>query len=310
MVMRCSDSRDVGASACLTCCGQHQGELRRGGCSNQDTHTFCDAAVSFRFGSEAHTAHTQPGPVHASPVILNDTVLFSTLEPDCALYRLNTSTGDVLWRYSAPHRDTVDPSSSRCGLRATPRISGTATGSHHVHIGSDNNSFIALDAASGDVVWTQLEPAAECIDSGAARPCEVYSAALIVPWPTSSGAGPHDVRIQGSEDGTIRAFDAASGEHIWNKTVGDEANGSPVVNPANGSQIAIAADDGYLYCLEVETGEECGRLATCGGMDTMPSVDQVNNILFYTCYYPPDPTRAYEHVAGWVSWGGCDDEEE
>ena len=55
------------------------------------------------------------------------------------------------------------------------------------------------------------------------------------------------------------------------------------------------------YCLEVETGEECGRLATCGGMDTMPSVDVADNLVFYTCYYPPDPNDMTHHVAGWVA---------
>ena len=56
-----------------------------------------------------------------------------------------------------------------------------------------------------------------------------------------------------------------------------------------------------MYCLSVETGEECGRLATCGGMDTMPSVDPVASMLFYTCYYPPDPQHLNVHPGGWVA---------
>jgi len=236
----------LGPATCLRCCGQHQYELRTAGCSNADTHTFCDAAASFAFGSP-QVVHTQPGPVHASPVVLDDTVLFSTLEPDCALYRLNTSTGAVMWRFAGPHRDTADPESSRCGLRATPRVSQTHSGAHHIHIGSDNNSFVALDAASGDVVWSRMEPTTACADSGKNRPCEVYSSALILPWPGGIRPGTWQVRVEGSEDGTIRAFDATTGGHIWNKTVGGEANCSPVANPQNGSQIVMAADDGFLY---------------------------------------------------------------
>ena len=98
-----------------------------------------------------------------------------------------------------------------------------------------------------------------------------------------------------------RAFDAATGEHIWNKTVGKEVNGSAVANLLNDYQVVIAADDGYLYCLSVETGEECGRLANCGGMDTMLSVDPVENILFCTCYHPPDPQHLAKHTRGWVA---------
>jgi outer membrane protein assembly factor BamB len=306
MAALCGEIRAIDPLNCLRCCGQNQHQLKTAGCSNADTHAFCDAAASFQFGAP-HVVHSQPGPVHASPVILNDTVLFSTLEPDCAFYRLNVSTGKVVWRFAGPHRDSADPASSRCGLRATARVSRTPTGAHHIHIGSDNNSFIALDAASGDVVWSNMERSATCVDSGTrfrdGRPCEVYSTALVLP---RSGLllekGRRDVRIQGSEDGIIRAFDAATGDHIWSKTVGEEANGSPVANPANNSQVVIATDDGFLYCLSVETGEECGQpLATCGGMDTMPSVDPVENVLFYTCYYPPDPNSLADHPRGWVA---------
>lgn len=100
--------RAAGAPTCLWCCGIHQSALKVSGCSNADTHTFCEAAPRFQFGP-ARTAHTQPGAVHASPIILNDTVLFSTLEPDCAFYRLNATSGAVLWRFAGPHRDSADP---------------------------------------------------------------------------------------------------------------------------------------------------------------------------------------------------------
>ena len=33
----------------------------------------------------------------------------------------------------------------------------------------------------------------------------------------------------------------------------------------------------------------------------MPSVDAVDNLVFYTCYYPPDPKDISRHVAGWVA---------
>ena len=39
------------------------------------------------------------------------------------------------------------------------------------------------------------------------------------------------------------------------------------------SQIVIGADTGFLHCLDVKTGRSCGRLPTCGAMDTLPSVD-------------------------------------
>lgn len=110
------------------------------------------------------------------------------------------------------------------------------SGAHHIHVGTDKNGFIVLDATSGDVVWSRMEPLAICTDSGKHRPCEVYSTALVLPRPRPPGWS-QKIRVQGSEDGTVRAFDAATGEHtcIWNKTVGAEVNGSPVANPLNAS---------------------------------------------------------------------------
>jgi outer membrane protein assembly factor BamB len=210
-------------------------------------------------------------PVHASPIALGGTVLYSTLEPDCAFYRINASTGDMLWRYAAPRPATTDPSGTRCGLRACARVS---TDGRHIHIGTDNNTFIMLSADRGEMVWAKPEPYAVCVDKARPvaeqnRPCEVYSTALLV----------GSLRIQGSEDGFVRAFREATGDLEWSVAVGagcggsddlcHQVNGSPVLNPTNASEIIIGADDGFLHCLVVASGEDCGRLATCGGMDTV-----------------------------------------
>ena len=235
-----------GSSACLTCCGRNQHALRSTDCAHSDLRTFCGPASGFDFQTPAQTLHTARSAVHGSPIVLDDTVLFSTLEPDCAFYRLNLSTGSVMWRFDGPRRDAADPSAARCGLRASARVSGAATGDYHIHIGSDNNSFIALEATRGGAVWSQLEPSSTCIDSGKHRPCEVYSTALITPGVAGKV---EQLRVQGSEDGLLRAFDAATGDHVWNVTIGKEVNGSPVQNPLNASQFIIGADDGYLYLL-------------------------------------------------------------
>lgn len=285
-----------GSSACLTCCGRNQHDLRLASCDHSDLRTFCGPSNGFEF-APPETVHVARSAVHASPIVLGDTVLFSTLEPDCSFYRLNISSGTLVWRFDAPRRDITRPSSSRCGLRASARVTSTAAGDHHIHIGSDNNSFIALQATSGHAVWWQPESSSSCIDSGKRRPCEVYSTALILPGPAASAV---HLRIQGSEDGLLRAFDAATGDHLWNVTIGKEVNGSPVANPLNTSQIVIGADDGYLHCFVAATGEQCGRVDTCGQMDTMPSVDPVGGLLFYTCYYPPEAGKDYNHPRGWV----------
>ena len=230
--------------------------------------------------------------VHASPIV-GDTVLYSTLEPDCAFYRANASTGETIWRHPVPRRDTADPSNSRCGLRACARVSSDE---HSVHFGTDNNSFVALAADTGALLWSRSVPYSVCIDPAKPagqqeRPCEVYSTALL--------AGGF-LRIQGSEDGQVRAFDATTGAMEWSVAIGEQANGSPVVNPTNSSEVIIGADDGFLHCLATATGRGCGRLATCGSMDTLPSVDvMATGRLFYTCFRPAADVGA-NHRSGWV----------
>ena len=173
-------------------------------------------------------------PVHASPIVIGDSVLYSTLEPDCGFYRANASTGDLIWRFEAPRRDTNDATAARCGLRACARVSADG---RSIHASTDNNTFVMLDADSGEMVWSALEPPALCVDHARPvgqqnRPCEVYSTPLLV----ESGSG--ELRIQGSEDGKVRAFDAANGHLEWSVDLGDQANGSPALSPVNGKRNA------------------------------------------------------------------------
>ena len=44
-----------------------------------------------------------------------------------------------------------------------------------LHGGNDNNTFFAVNASTGETIWTSLQPYALCPDSGHMRPCEVYS---------------------------------------------------------------------------------------------------------------------------------------
>jgi len=239
--------------------------------------------------------HNTPSrsPVHASPVVMDGTVLYSTLEPDCAMYLANSSTGAVLWRFAAPRRNTDNPLLSRCGMRTTARVGPFKK---LIHTGTDNNTFIAINASSGQAVWTRMETAATCKDGTHYRPCEVYSTALLV---SSETAERHMVRIQGSEDGIVRALQADSGAVLWTAELGSEANGSPVLSPSNKSQFFIGTNDNFVYLLEVATGRLMGRVKTCGCVDTEPTVDNSTSTLFYTCF-SLDPSQPGNHLGGFV----------
>lgn len=242
-------------------------------------------------------------PIHASPVVAGDTLLYSTLEPDCKLYCANASNGETLWTYSPPQRDTSDPKNSRCGLRTTVRL---GLNESLIHGANDNNTFFALDTSTGTEEWLEMAPNATCPDSstGKTRPCEVYSLALLVPFDGQT------VRLQGSEDGHVRAWTAATGQLLWDKDIGGQskgmlvaANGSPVLNPSNASQFIIGVDDGFLHCLEIATGQSCGTVETCGSTDTLPSVDSARNLLFTSCESDAQVSNPSKPIKGSVNGG-------
>ena len=76
-------------------------------------------------------------------------------------------------------------------------------------------------------------------------------------------------------------------------------NGSPVINPINGSQVITGADDGQLHCLAIASGERCGGYPSCGCMDTEPAVDATTSTLFFTCYIPGSDPSA--HADGMIA---------
>lgn len=236
----------------------------------------------------------QGSPVHASPVVVADMVLYSTLEPDCAMYIVNVTTGDILWRYQAPRRDSANPTQSRCGMRTTARF---AAGTQLIHTGTDNNTFIAIDIGTKSVVWQRLETSATCKDGPNYRPCEVYSTALLTNL-TGLPAGAK-ARIQGSEDGIVRCFNSNTGAVLWAVPLGSMANGTPVLHPRNASQFFIGDNGGFLHLMEVATGRVMGRVKTCGCVDTEPSLDFRTATLFYTCF-TLDPNRPGNHPSGAV----------
>lgn len=70
--------------------------------------------------------------------------------------------------------------------------------------------------------------------------------------PTSATLeGGREVVVVGSKDGSVYAFDAATGEEVWEQSTEKSVWSSPTVV---GEHVYIGSDDGYLYDLNLEDG--------------------------------------------------------
>lgn len=163
--------------------------------------------------------------------------------------------GGELWRLGSQHP-----------LRAAPAVSDG-----QVFLGAGDNRLVAMDSASGDVLW-ERRLSSVTVTTPAVTPDAVYVAVrdgrlLAVDrrdgaerWSSqvdsSSFASPavyRGVVYAGSWNGTLYAVDAQTGEQLWTF----RADGSIVAPPAfQGDLMALATDDGLVYVLDVITGKK------------------------------------------------------
>ena len=132
--------------------------------------------------------------------------------------------GTLLWTYSTGHT-----------VRSNPAIADGV-----VYIGSTDGHIYALDALTGDLIWTS-SPA----DGGM----------------QSSPAVADGVVYAGSWDSNVYAFNAADGSLLWNRTTGDGVISSPSVE--NGI-VYIGSNDGNVYALDAATGDPAWIYTTAG----------------------------------------------
>ncbi|EGD76647.1 hypothetical protein PTSG_12669 [Salpingoeca rosetta] len=224
-----------------------------------------DERVAYR------VAPDPPAPVMSSPWVEGEHVYFATNEPANKIFKLEAATGNVVWSRTM--------GTGRNGMRDSIVVVDGL-----LHVGTDNNTFAALDAATGNTVWAFTPPPQKCWDAKWYRQCEAYSSPLI-------HAGR---RFQGSEDATTRCFNATTGDLLWTQHAGDQVNNSPVVDPS-GTAIWIAANDGFMYKLDVSTGKVLSKFQHCGSSHTKPAMDNESGILFFSCFRPDPDNPSLRH---------------
>ena len=133
--------------------------------------------------------------IQSTPIVANG-LMYVTSANEC--YALDAGSGRLVWHYQRPRTKGIG------GVSATGINRGAAVAGDRVFMDMDNGHLIALDAATGTLLW----------DTAMVDWHENYnatSAPLLVGDTVLSG-------IAGGDDGArgfVAAFDQASGKELW-----------------------------------------------------------------------------------------------
>lgn len=158
---------------------------------------------------------------------------------------LNETTGKSAWNYGTGVPTTI--------------TTAPATAYGNVYIGLDSTRFLALNQATGTLLWSFNTPSA----SNATTPA-IYSGVVYF----------------GTGRGIVYARNATTGVQIWSYTTptGGAVTSSPAL--ALGSKtLFFGANDRYLYSLNEMTGAFSWRYLTGGQVSSSPAV--ANSRVFF-----------------------------
>jgi len=187
------------------------------------------------------------------------------------------------------------------GHEATPIVN------HGVmYVATPGNQVLALDAASGALLWRYRRQMPE---------------GVVLLHPTSRGVALYGDRVFfAAGDAVLVALDAATGKELWTKSVADNKKGyymslAPLVADgkvmvgASGGELGIR---GFVAAFQPETGEEMWRVYTVPapgepGSETWPKGDQWKTgggSVWVTGNYDPETNLAYWGVGNGGPWMG------
>lgn len=216
------------------------------------------------------------------------------------------------WGYSP-----LDQITTRNVTRLRP-LWGFSTGEARVHeaapivnngvmfVSTPNNQVIAIDAATGNVLWRYRRP-------------RVPSA--LVPHDTSRGVALYEDKVYfAGGEAVVVALDAKSGREVWTTTVADNRSGyyislAPLVA---GGKVMVGTSGGefgirgFVAALDPDTGKEQWRTFTVPapgerGSETWPTGDQWKTggaPIWVTANYDSETNLAYWGTGNGGPWMG------
>ncbi|MBV9559706.1 MAG: PQQ-binding-like beta-propeller repeat protein [Bradyrhizobium sp.] len=204
--------------------------------------------------------------LETSPIVV-DGIMFVTTSYS-HVYALDAETGRELWHYN--HK--MGPITTYC---CGPNNRGVQVLNDMVYLATLDSKLVALNAKTGDVVWTIDIADPEQGYSETMAPTVVKDKVLI-----GTNGGEYGIR------GFVRAYDAKTGKQVWNfDTIPEKSVGMWTTKDATGRDMHrdIAAEKDAL----AKNGDPYAKLG--GGVWQNPAVDLATNRIYFVVGNPsPD----------------------
>ena len=228
----------------------------------------CAFGEQWRFSLGTHTWRYDKGTSvwSASPAIaeVDGRSLLFIGAYDHNLYALDAADGTEVWRLTTGGRLNAPPSAARVGDRTI------------VYIGSGDRTLYAADAATGEKIWS-YETLPWSYTVGTSTP----TASLVTRIGGRSvvfvGFWNSDRRpVRSVQRGDLFAFDAATGEKLWERTLTDNPLTSPALAEIDGKLVlVVGSEDGCVYAIEAATGEPRWKCVTGHAITAAPMVAEI-----------------------------------
>ncbi|NNJ28023.1 Outer membrane protein assembly factor BamB [Planctomycetes bacterium LzC2] len=206
------------------------------------------------------------GTGYGSPLVAGERVyLHARQGEEEVLWRLDAATGDTVWRRGWAVPFEAQPGGERhgAGPKASPLLADGRVFTHSI-----TGTVRAWDAETGEPLWSR-------------KPADRFAPGR-PNWGASGSpafdpnTGPHGaviVHLGNDDAGALTAFDARTGETLW-ELVGDGASySSPVVTEIDGVRQVVAWTHEAVLGVDAATGAELWRssLPHVGGDQNMPT---------------------------------------
>src|ERR1039458_1179537 len=155
--------------------------------------------------------------------------------------------------------------------------SSPAVANGGVYVGSDDGYLYALNASTGQQIWTAANTGAPIQSSPAVANGVVYV---------------------GSLDNNLYAFNASTGQQLWSAPTGGPINSSPAV--ANGV-VYVGSQDNNLYAFNAATGQRLWTAATGGSIASSPAV--ANGVVYVGSW--DNNLYAFNAATGQLLWSAA-----